>query len=73
MPRKKMQEILNDLMDSAKRGQPYLLTFEVCPGMTKKDKASLEASLKRAFKLWSSSWIIPRIIELQQCLIGGSK
>ncbi len=76
---KEIAKAARDIIDSAKNGVPYSVTFEMGARLTKARIAltgnqwqALEGVLKERYELFSETWIIPRARRILQ-LIGESE
>lgn len=52
-----------DLLKTATEGPSYDMTFSEA-GLTEDQKKAVEAELIERYKLWSGSWIIPKLKRL---------
>lgn len=56
--KKSPKTIASDILSSLETACPYGLTF--VDGIPEKNKAKVEAELKKRFELWANSWIAPK-------------
>ncbi len=56
--------ILKELRQSVLNGAPHSLTFAPTGNMTGEQKQILQTYLNENFKLWTETWLLPKIEEL---------
>jgi phosphatidylserine/phosphatidylglycerophosphate/cardiolipin synthase-like enzyme len=68
--KKRAQRILDDILDSARRGVPYELTFQPCGSLSAAERQRLEHALHEAYDLFMQTWIIPQVEQVKRLVDG---
>lgn len=69
MKRNEAIKRINQIRESVKHGQPHNLAF--VPGI--RDRELAQVSLDDSYKLWSETWILPVLDELEDLIVADAQ
>lgn len=58
---KQMIEGIEEIIYSTKNGVPHDLHFKPCGKLSGEEKEKLQESLNEHFKIWSQTWVLPKL------------
>ncbi len=72
MKREAARKIIREMRNIVKNGVPHCLVFRPTGKLSKADVARLQESLNDSYRLWSQTWLLPELDNLEYLINQGT-